>query len=199
MGGKSSKKVSCFNNIMIPNAIHKIYLIRNINVYCRKLKNRVAAQTSRDRKKAKMEQMELALKELFQRNEKLTIECENFKITNKRLQEENEELNNRLKGVTCLNCGSIQNSTVECNAHNGSAVSDNLLPQGVSKHSAAALIPAQTNAALWKIIIACLLYQTFSKNLTEMSILSRLNNSHKVFSKISPQTWKLLLKRQINK
>lgn len=145
-----------------------------------------------------MEQMESALKELFQRNEKLAIEYENLELANKRLEEENVELKNRLKGVSCMNC-TVQNSSVECNAHNGSAVSTDLLPQGVSKHSAAALTKVQTNAALWKIVIACLIYQTFSTNLTEMSILSRLNNSRKVFSKISPQTWKLLLKRQINK
>lgn len=163
----------------------------------RKLKNRVAAQTSRDRKKAKMDQMEAALEELFHRNEKLTIECENLRISNNRLEEENVELNNRLKGISCLNCTN-QNSSVECKAHSGSAVS-NLLPQGVSKHSAAALNTVQTNKSLWKITIACLLYQTFSTNSTETSTLTRWNNSHKAFSMISQQTWKLLLKRQITK
>lgn len=179
-------------------------------IFWRKLKNRVAAQTSRDRKKAKMEQMESALKELFERNEKLSFESEQLQLTNKRLQDENVELKIRLKGSSCSRncCSSLQNSSVECNAHNnnGSAVSinDNLLPQGVSIHSAAALTKVQhtataTNAALWKIVITYLLYQTFSTNLTEMSILFPLNNSHKVFSKISPQTWRLLLKRQINR
>lgn len=141
--------------------------------------------------------MESALKELFYRNEKLTIECENLKVTNRRLEEENQDLKSRLKGASCENCAN-QNSPVECRAHSGSAAS-NLLPQGVSKYSAAALTKVQTNIALWKIAIACLLYQTFSTNLTEMSTLIRWNNSHKAFSKISPQTWKLLLKRQINK
>lgn len=71
--------------------------------YCRKLKNRVAAQTSRDRKKAKMEQMEQAIQQLFSKNEALLAECQSLKLANQRLSQENAELYSRLR-VPCLNC-----------------------------------------------------------------------------------------------
>ncbi|XP_018562260.1 LOW QUALITY PROTEIN: uncharacterized protein LOC108904264 [Anoplophora glabripennis] len=101
----------------------------------KKLKNRVAAQTSRDRKKAKMEQMEQALQQLFSQNEALSAECENLKVTNQRLTEENAELYSRLQ-APCENC--TQSRTVECEVQNGSTVST-LQPQGRTTHSAAAL------------------------------------------------------------
>ncbi|KAJ8917628.1 hypothetical protein NQ315_000112 [Exocentrus adspersus] len=76
----------------------------------KKLKNRVAAQTSRDRKKAKMEQMEQALQQLFSQNEVLVAEYENLKLTNEKLSEENAELHRRLQ-APCANCS--QSRTVE--------------------------------------------------------------------------------------
>ncbi|KAF5306163.1 hypothetical protein FQR65_LT07439 [Abscondita terminalis] len=61
----------------------------------KKLKNRVAAQTSRDRKKAKMEEMEQALQELFYKNEELMKECKELRNSNKRLAEENSQFRNQ--------------------------------------------------------------------------------------------------------
>ncbi|ENN75664.1 hypothetical protein YQE_07762, partial [Dendroctonus ponderosae] len=58
----------------------------------KKLKNRVAAQTSRDRKKAKVEQMETAIQQLFNKNETLIGECDRLRATNERLLAENSEL-----------------------------------------------------------------------------------------------------------
>ncbi|KAJ8940502.1 hypothetical protein NQ318_004441 [Aromia moschata] len=70
----------------------------------KKLKNRVAAQTSRDRKKAKMDQMEKALQQLFSQNENLLAECESLKLANQRLTQENSELCSRLQQTSCPNC-----------------------------------------------------------------------------------------------
>lgn len=91
MGGKDSKKVSSeslakFNKTLI--------VLRNCS---RKLKNRVAAQTSRDRKKAKVEQMETAIQQLFTKNETIIAECEKLKQAYERLQAENAELQQRLQ------------------------------------------------------------------------------------------------------
>lgn len=61
------------------------------------MKNRVAAQTSRDRKKAKIEQMETAIQQLFNKNETILAECEKLKQANERLQAENAELQQRLQ------------------------------------------------------------------------------------------------------
>lgn len=160
----------------------------------KKLKNRVAAQTSRDRKKAKMEQMESAIKELFDKNEQLMSECEKLRMLNEKLQVENQDMHSRLR-VPCHNCS--QSRTVECVAQNGSTES-NPLPKGLGRHSAAAL-NVQAARALWKIVLACLLYQTCSTNSIEMSTFPHLKKSHRASFKISPQTWRLLLKRQIAK
>lgn len=58
----------------------------------KKLKNRVAAQTSRDRKKAKMDEMESRIKYFMDMNEKLTSEVESLKALNERLLSENATL-----------------------------------------------------------------------------------------------------------
>lgn len=140
--------------------------------------------------------MEHALKELFNKNETLIAECKALKEANEKLMAENTELHNRLS-APCANCN--QNRSVECDGQRGSAVSPiDLLPKGLSTHSAAALETAAT-AALWKIVLAFLLYQTCSMNSTRKSTLNRWNNSLRASFKISPEIWKRLLKRQVLK
>lgn len=58
----------------------------------KKLKNRVAAQTSRDRKKAKMDEMEHRIQHLEDVNERLVGEVESLKALNERLLGENTSL-----------------------------------------------------------------------------------------------------------
>ncbi|KAL0893607.1 hypothetical protein ABMA27_013784 [Loxostege sticticalis] len=58
----------------------------------KKLKNRVAAQTSRDRKKAKMDEMEHKISLLAEANERLTSEVASLKALNERLLSENASL-----------------------------------------------------------------------------------------------------------
>ncbi|XP_059060696.1 X-box-binding protein 1 [Achroia grisella] len=58
----------------------------------KKLKNRVAAQTSRDRKKAKMDEMEQRLHEFMEMNKRLASEVESLKALNERLLSENATL-----------------------------------------------------------------------------------------------------------
>lgn len=60
----------------------------------KKLKNRVAAQTSRDRKKAKMDEMESRINQCMEMNKRLVSEVENLKAVNERLLSENAELRN---------------------------------------------------------------------------------------------------------
>lgn len=62
----------------------------------RKLKNRVAAQTARDRKKAKMGELEQQVLEMELENEKLHIENELLREKTSDLMSENEELRQRL-------------------------------------------------------------------------------------------------------
>nr|CAI5843011.1 unnamed protein product [Callosobruchus analis] len=142
----------------------------------KKLKNRVAAQTSRDRKKAKMEQMENAIQQLFSKNESLMAECESLKLDNQRLSQENQELYNRLR-APCVSCS--QNRSVACEAP-GSTVSaspllvagkDRLQPRGGATHPAAALTAATPltarsahllRALSRTILLTCLLCRTSS-------------------------------------
>jgi X box-binding protein 1 len=159
----------------------------------KKLKNRVAAQTSRDRKKAKMDQMEKALQELFAKNEDLLEQCEKLKTMNERLSAENAEFRTRLS-TSCVNCS--QNRTVVCETESGSAESL-LRPRGTVTHSAAVL--RQQTTALLKIVLACLLYRTSLTSSTATWTSHLSNNSRRAYFKISPETWRLLLKRQIFK
>merc|ERR1711973_438450 len=54
----------------------------------RKLKNRVAAQNARDKKRTKMDEIEIKLKELEEANAKLLLENESLRALNERLMEE---------------------------------------------------------------------------------------------------------------
>lgn len=67
-------------------------IIYKVIASCRKLKNRVAAQTSRDRKKAKMDEMESRIKQCMDMNERLVSEVESLKALNERLLSENAAL-----------------------------------------------------------------------------------------------------------
>lgn len=160
----------------------------------KKLKNRVAAQTSRDRKKAKMEYMEQALQQLFSRNEALTTECENLKTANQKLQEENRELYNRLQSP-CLSCSQAQSRSVGYETHHGSTESL-LLQKGRATHPAAFLSKQQA-MILMEIVLTCLLYQIFSMNLKQMSTSTHWNNLPKAFCRILPETWRLLFQKPV--
>ena len=58
----------------------------------RKLKNRVAAQNARDKKRAKMDDMDDMIKNLEDEKEKLRKENERLMLTNQRLMQENQTL-----------------------------------------------------------------------------------------------------------
>jgi len=88
----------------------------------KKLKNREAAQTSRDKKKAKMEDLEKALELLTRQNEELQNDLELVKMEKLDVQRENERLREELHSVT-------SERPLEC--PDGSAVSSrNPLPKG---------------------------------------------------------------------
>lgn len=164
----------------------------------KKLKNRVAAQTSRDRKKAKLEQMEGAIQQLFSKNETILAECEQLKLANERLQAENAELKARLQGIEQCHC---QNRPVVCKTERGSTESL-LRPRGTVMHTAAVLAQQRRRkAALLKVILAaCLLYQTSSKSSTQSrSISTPSNSSHRLCSKTLRGISKVLQKKQLNR
>nr|CDJ87381.1 Basic leucine zipper domain containing protein [Haemonchus contortus] len=71
----------------------------------RKMKNRIAAQTARDRKKYRSQRLEDVIRELLEQNEILKQENELLQAENRELTEQNRSLMSRLEGtsdeVTC--------------------------------------------------------------------------------------------------
>lgn len=144
--------------------------------------------------------MEDALKELFKRNESLVLECNQLRTRNKQLIDENAQLHSKLEQSWCTNCN--QNRTVERDSQSGSAASENLPPQGLETRSAALLNSKRAHQAFWKIMLACLLYRTCSTSSIrtgQTSIWNRLSSLQRASSKISPETWKQVLRKQIVK
>lgn len=97
----------------------------------RKLKNRVAAQTARDRKKAMMTDLEIQVAKLMEENKRLQRENSNLKQRSSALLTENSSLKERLGTDGTL--VKLEEGT------SGSAVSSVSLPRG---HAPSPSLPA---------------------------------------------------------
>ncbi|GBP26190.1 X-box-binding protein 1 [Eumeta japonica] len=71
----------------------------------KKLKNRVAAQTSRDRKKAKMDDMERRIEQLEEAKERLSEEVASLRALNERLVNENAVLRSNAAAARDVTAG----------------------------------------------------------------------------------------------
>lgn len=184
----------------------------------KKLKNRVAAQTSRDRKKARMEEMEHEIEDLTEKTQILVNKCESLQVINDSLLEKNQKLDMEVeilrqqlqelqkqqqqqqqlhhqqhKTVTCAGCESLLN---------GSAVSNtDPLPQGSnpkdsqsSQETIAVLKLKQqlkknaTVSSLWRVIALCLLYKICSYP------TSKSTKERSMMQSLMPESWKNLPK-----
>lgn len=70
----------------------------------KKLKNRIAAQSSRDRKKAKMDDLESEVRELKEEKESLAVRCLRLEEESQRLAEENRQLREQLSQTRRVGC-----------------------------------------------------------------------------------------------
>ena len=78
----------------------------------RKLKNRVAAQAARDRKKTKMDSMEMTLAKFSEEKLKLVKENERLKRQNEELVKENARLQERLAGKVTDDAMTVSSSSL---------------------------------------------------------------------------------------
>uniref|UniRef100_T1D4G5 X-box-binding protein 1 n=1 Tax=Psorophora albipes TaxID=869069 RepID=T1D4G5_9DIPT len=184
----------------------------------KKLKNRVAAQTSRDRKKAKMEDMEKTIDQQTEQINELQNKCDQLQLEKNAiygkyldLESRFEELQRRLdeqqqqqqQQQHAIPATATIKSEPDVPSHSvgfastllGSAASAiNPQQQGIFLMEAqTTLRQEQTSdeekiAALWKIIALCLLYRTCSKTSTCPSSKS----SPKAYWPTSPASWKAL-------
>lgn len=211
-GGNSSgsdDSSSCLDEFLVRGTKRKRldHLTWEEKLQRKKLKNRVAAQTSRDRKKAKMEEMESTIVSLQEDNTTLQSRCDKLQEQNNVLVTKNTELENRLAelerkfemratGVTAM---AKTYCDVGCETiTDGSAVSNYPLQKGIVPQATPASIcqqqKEQTASSLWKIIALCLLYKTCS----EISTCLDLKSLPKACLQISPQNWKMIIERAAN-
>ena len=137
-----------------------------------------------------MEQMEEALKELFERNGELMSQCERLELDNNALRVENVQLHDRLI-APCPSCGDcVQIRSAECVQKNGTAESDVSLLKSLNNHSTAYLHQPQLKRALQIIAMGYLLYQTCWMSLMTMSlILDPSRKSPRACCKTLLPTW----------
>lgn len=168
----------------------------------RKLKNRVAAQTSRDRKKAKLDELEETVRMLSERNDLLVQECTMLRSENESLHDEAERLkterdSEKTKVRLCSMCQGRVDFTVPSS---GSAESPiNPPPQGGAVQSAQPLILTPSAVVLLKILTLYLLSRNFSGNSKEMTTSTDSRNWPKAFCEKLPQKWKQILLAQMSR
>lgn len=175
-------------------------------VFDRKLKNRVAAQTSRDRKKARLDELEETVKTLRERNEQLVQECTMLRSQNESLLSESKRLR-RERDMRSATGDQQQQYCSACQARvgcaaplQGSAVSpDYPLPQGGSAQPA----PCPTLTPGATVLLKILTFYLLSRSCLTISRAkdpsSDLKNWPQVLCEKLPAEWKQILIEQMSK
>lgn len=171
-------------------------------IFYRKLKNRVAAQTSRDRKKAKLDELEETVRTLKEQNELLTQECSMLRSQNEILVTETKRLRKEreTKNAGEFVCSMCQ-SRVSCAVSSlGSTVSPtHPLQQGGTTQLASSLTLTPGATILLKILTIYLLLKNYLATSKETITSNDLKNLQKAFYGRLQQKWKQILIGRMNK
>ncbi|XP_055372365.1 LOW QUALITY PROTEIN: uncharacterized protein LOC129606217 [Condylostylus longicornis] len=191
----------------------------------KKLKNRVAAQTSRDRKKAKMDQMEQTITDLTERAEILQNKCTTLEAINNSLMTKNQkldvqvqELDRQLKFLQqqmkeekfniSASCDEMKSDCIDSDSNNSNRSAESItypLPKGTvpesmlfgyTKQQGKDYYKGKAVTPLLKIIMLCLLYKICSKTSTSTNLkISTLKNLPNFYSQMSQKSWKKIIER----
>jgi len=182
----SVKYTGCEDSqVSIPNRKRRLdHLTLEEKLQRKKLKNRVAAQSSRDRKKARLDDLEAEVKALRDKNEALTLQCHNLHLEKTRLTTENQELLQKLSNIE----NNHQTHGVSCSTQVGPAeFSIDPLLQGQALQLAVGLGPQVLT--MWTILRYCLLSQISSIVLMEMCAYLTWMSWRRVYSEKLQKKW----------
>jgi DNA repair exonuclease SbcCD ATPase subunit len=97
----SLKYTGCEDSqVSIPNRKRRLdQLTLEEKLHRKKLKNRVVAQSPRDREEARLDDLEAEVKALREKNEALTLQCHNLNLEKTQLATENQQLLHKLSNI----------------------------------------------------------------------------------------------------
>jgi len=144
----------------------------------RKLKNRVAAQTARDRKKLRMDQLEAQLTDLKEHIGELTSLTTILSDQNEKLVEENEELEQKLERCTCRGRNVTDNSG--SNSHGAEVAEGIMVPVSAPTTGSAVSLPQQRAVGALAVIRIMVLSTLCSQwmSLAAMTVLNKAAEKH---------------------
>ena len=152
----------------------------------RKLKNRVAAQTARDRKKMRMDQLEAQLAELTEHVKELTDLTAVLTEQNSELSESNEELQAMLTRCTCGSSSHMEESDSSSRTRQGEVLEGVVIPVSTQIVGSAVSHPQQRAISVLAVIrimvLSALCQHWVSTAVSALPLLALNSNLHSIHS-----------------